>query len=115
MRIIVATSKGTPPGHANGKYVVLDFIDQGKGIFPEVMPRIFHPYYTTKETGSGLGMTFTYSTVKCHGGVIEVSSEMGKGTKITIFIPAVFNKVEPKSLHNRIIFHYFHVETIIGD
>ena len=98
VKIIARNLEGTPPGLANSKYVVLDFIDQGVGIPPEVMPRIFDPYFTTKETGSGMGMTVTYSTVKRHGGVIDVSSEMGKGTKITIFIPAVLVNVEPPPL-----------------
>ncbi len=96
VRIIASNFEGVPPGLAKGRYVVLVFIDQRAGIPPEVLPRIFDPYFTTKETGSGLGMTVTYSTVKRHGGVIDVTSDVGKGTKVTIFLPAVQSNVEPR-------------------
>ena len=94
--IIARNFEGVPPGLAIGRYVVLEFIDQGSGIPAEVLPRIFDPYFTTKETGSGLGMTVTYSTVKRHGGVINVSSDVGKGTKVTVYLPAVQSTVEPQ-------------------
>ena len=96
VRIVASNFEGVPPGLAKGQYVVLEFIDQGAGIPPEVMPRIFDPYFTTKETGSGLGMTVTYSTVKRHGGVIDVRSDVGKGTKVAIYLPAVQSSVEPQ-------------------
>ncbi len=103
VRMVARNFEGVPPGLAKGRYVVLDFIDQGVGIPPEVLPRIFDPYFTTKETGSGLGMTVTYSTVKRHGGSIEVASEVGKGTQVTIYIPAVIDKVEPQPQHLKAI------------
>jgi CheY-like chemotaxis protein len=50
--------------------------------------KIFDPYFTTKEKGSGLGLATSYSIVKNHGGLIEVSSKTGKGTLFTVYIPA---------------------------
>ena len=62
--------------------------DQGTGIPPEHLPRIFDPYFTTKEKGSGLGLATSYSIVKNHDGMIGVSSELGKGSVFTVYLPA---------------------------
>ena len=70
-----------------------NFIDHGEGIPPDVLPRIFDPYYTTKATGTGLGMTVTFTTIKRHGGTIEVTSEVNKGTKVSVYLPATEGEV----------------------
>ncbi len=62
--------------------------DRGTGIPPEHLPRIFDPYFTTKEKGSGLGLATSYSVVKNHDGMFSVSSEMGKGSTFTVYLPA---------------------------
>ncbi len=62
--------------------------DAGCGIPEEVLPRIFEPYFTTKTTGSGLGLATSYAIVKNHGGMIEVSSVANKGSSFTIWLPA---------------------------
>ncbi|MHB8843947.1 MAG: PAS domain-containing hybrid sensor histidine kinase/response regulator [Nitrospirota bacterium] len=62
--------------------------DRGMGIPAEHLPRIFDPYFTTKEKGSGLGLATSYSIVKNHDGTIDVSSELGRGTTFTVYIPA---------------------------
>jgi two-component system cell cycle sensor histidine kinase/response regulator CckA len=71
-----------------GRYVVITIQDQGKGIAPENLPKIFDPYFTTKAKGSGLGLTMTYTTIKRHDGHISASSEVGKGTTFQIYLPA---------------------------
>ncbi|MFT3828801.1 MAG: ATP-binding protein [Opitutaceae bacterium] len=71
-----------------GRYVQLTIADQGTGIPPAVLPRIFEPYYTTKRTGNGLGLATVHSIVRRHGGQIEVASTLGKGTTFTIWLPA---------------------------
>ncbi|HLP02560.1 MAG TPA: ATP-binding protein, partial [Opitutaceae bacterium] len=71
-----------------GRYVQLTIADQGTGIPPEVLPRIFEPYYTTKQTGNGLGLATVHSIVRRHGGQIEVASSLGKGTTFTLWLPA---------------------------
>ena len=62
--------------------------DQGTGIPPEHLPRIFDPYFTTKEKGSGLGLATSYAIVRNHGGMITVSSDLGKGSTFNVILPA---------------------------
>jgi PAS domain S-box-containing protein len=71
-----------------GPYVRIAAVDQGIGIPKEHLPRIFDPYFSTKQQGSGLGLATTYSIVKHHGGFIGVASELGRGTTIEIQFPA---------------------------
>ncbi len=68
--------------------VVLSLIDTGTGIAPEVLPKIFEPFFSTKSGGSGLGLATTKKIVAAHNGGIDVQSEVGKGTKFTIRLPA---------------------------
>ncbi len=66
----------------------LTFADEGIGIRPEDIPKITQPYFTTKETGIGLGLAITERIVKEHGGVLSVESTLGKGSVFTISLPA---------------------------
>jgi PAS domain S-box-containing protein len=77
------------PELRKGKYVKVSIKDAGSGIPKEHLPRIFEPYFTTKHTGSGLGLATTYSIIKKHDGHIEVASHIGKGTIFSIFLPAL--------------------------
>ncbi len=70
------------------QYVAIVVSDDGEGIAPENLAKIFDPYFSTKETGSGLGLTSAYSIVRKHGGDISVTSEPGKGITFEIIIPA---------------------------
>jgi len=70
------------------RYVALVVSDQGEGIAPENLEKIFDPYFTTKETGTGLGLTSVYSIVRKHGGDISVTSKPVQGTTFEIHIPA---------------------------
>jgi CheY-like chemotaxis protein len=65
------------------------------GISPENLPRIFEPYFTTKGTGSGLGLTTVFSIVSKHQGHIEVESKVGRGTIFNIWLPACESPPEP--------------------
>ena len=72
---------------ARGRRVKLTVADTGLGIKPEHLQRIFDLYFTTKERGSGIGLSMVYRTVQMHDGEIEVQSTPGKGTTFTIFLP----------------------------
>ncbi|RLC57340.1 MAG: hypothetical protein DRI80_15125 [Chloroflexota bacterium] len=65
------------------------FSDTGHGIPPEHLDRIFEPFFSTKEEGTGLGLTVSYDVVKRHGGKITVQSVMGEGTTFTVWLPAL--------------------------
>lgn len=71
-----------------GNYVKISVKDQGHGISEDNLFKIFDPYFTTKRTGSGLGLTSSYSIIQKHHGKIEVKSKLGKGTIFQIFLPA---------------------------
>jgi len=71
-----------------GKYVHLSIKDQGIGIPREHFSKIFDPYFTTKQKGSGLGLATTYSIIKQHDGYITLESELGAGTVFHLYIPA---------------------------
>ncbi len=79
-----------------GKYAEIAIRDSGIGIPEQYLPRIFDPYFTTKEKGSGLGLATSYSIVKNHGGLINVISKPGKGTTFFIYIPAAAEVFERK-------------------
>ena len=72
-----------------GEYVLVEVEDTGSGIAPEIIDKIFDPFYTTKDIGkgTGLGLSTVYGIVKQTGGFIYVDSELGKGTTFRIFLP----------------------------
>ncbi len=67
--------------------VLIAVSDTGTGIPEEALPKIFEPYFTTKESGTGLGLTITFKIVKEHNGVIDVRSRPGSGSTFTIYLP----------------------------
>ena len=72
-----------------GEYAKLTFQDQGIGIEDEHLKKIFDPYFTTKQKGSGLGLAVAFSIIDKHSGRITVDSEIGIGSKFTIYLPAI--------------------------
>ena len=75
----------TSPGPAGG--CLVEIADTGDGIDPGHLEKIFTPFFTTKGSGSGLGLSVSYGIVKDHGGEILVESSLGKGTSFRIAIP----------------------------
>ena len=84
---IYLEEKGAVPLKA-GKYIRITIKDKGIGIAEEHLPKIFDPYFTTKQKGSGLGLTSAYSIIKNHDGYISVESKPGEGTSFYIYLPA---------------------------
>ncbi|MBC8009823.1 MAG: response regulator, partial [Burkholderiales bacterium] len=72
--------------------------DAGAGIRPEHLSKIFDPYFTTKKDGSGLGLATVYAIIKKHGGYIEVESEISRGTRFRIWLPATRTEGPSKAL-----------------
>ncbi len=70
-----------------GRYVKIAIADQGCGIAPEDLEKIFDPYYTTKPMGNGLGLTAAHSIIKNHRGHISVNSQVGRGSCFTLYLP----------------------------
>lgn len=68
-------------------FVCISFQDNGRGIPADKLDRIFEPFFTTKPQGTGLGLSTCYSIVRAHGGWMEVSSQEGKGSTFSIFLP----------------------------
>jgi PAS domain S-box-containing protein len=75
----------TPVNHS---YIHISIADQGIGIPKEILPRIFDPFFSTKETGHGLGLATAYSIMQRHDGEVTVESEPGKGSTFHLYLPA---------------------------
>ncbi len=77
-----------------GRYIRISIQDQGNGITKERLSRIFDPYFTTKQKGSGLGLATAYSIIDKHDGYIVADSELGVGSTFYIYLPASEKKVQ---------------------
>lgn len=88
----VAVARGDKVSLAPGDYVRVSVTDQGGGIAPEVLPKVFDPYFSTKQRGDqkgmGLGLTICHTVMQRHGGAITVESEAGVGTTFHLYLPA---------------------------
>jgi two-component system NtrC family sensor kinase len=72
---------------AGGKQIEFACEDSGVGIPPDRLAKIFDPFFSTKEMGTGLGLSVVYGIVERHGGTIDVRSEVGKGTTVVLRLP----------------------------
>jgi len=78
-----------------GRYIKVSVMDQGIGISEENLSKIFDPYFTTKKTGSGLGLATAYSIIKKHDGLISVESKKNAGTNFFFYLPASTGSADP--------------------
>jgi len=89
-------------GHAGtrpGDYVVLRVRDTGAGMDADTLRKVFEPFFTTKPVGvgTGLGMSMVYGLVKQHQGYVDVASQAGEGTTVTVYLPEVEAPPEPEA------------------
>ena len=90
-----------------GEYVSIAVADSGSGMAPDVLARVLEPFFTTKEAGkgTGLGLSMVYGVVRQLGGGLRITSELGKGTRITLYLPraqldkATERAPEPQSIY----------------
>jgi signal transduction histidine kinase len=92
LRVAVGRRRVRPPAEPGGPeadYAALTITDEGAGIASEHLLRIFEPFFTTKGVGqgTGLGLSVAYGIVSEHGGWIDVESEVGRGSRFTMFLP----------------------------
>jgi len=86
--VTVSTKRlGTPSG--DGGSVEIRVADNGNGIPPKILDKIFQPFFTTKPTGqgTGLGLSLSYDIVKAHGGELKVETKEGEGSVFVIQLP----------------------------
>ncbi len=83
------TDDSSVPAIKPGKYIQATIRDEGEGIDEKDLTHIFDPYFSTKQTGQGLGLATVYSIVTKHDGHIQVESDVGHGTIFTLYLPAV--------------------------
>jgi PAS domain S-box-containing protein len=90
--LLVAAANSQPAEHnlpnLDFSCIVISVTDKGPGIDRESVPKIFDPFFSTKDRGSGLGLSVCYSIIQRHGGLIDVQSEPGKGSTFRVFLPA---------------------------
>lgn len=84
---VIINISGPFQAENNASAIELTFKDTGTGIAPEVLDKIFQPFFTTKPGGTGLGLAITQKIVESHGGTIEVASERNKGTTFSVRLP----------------------------
>jgi PAS domain S-box-containing protein len=85
----VQLKPGDVTGDLAGEFVALSVADTGSGIAAEILPKVFDPFFTTKriDKGTGLGLSQVYGFAHQSGGTVSVDSEVGKGTRVTIYLP----------------------------
>lgn len=92
--VVTVTARNVPGSNArrlglgSGHFVVVSVSDEGPGIQPEEMLRIFQPYFTTKREGTGLGLATSQAIARRHSGALRVESQLGKGATFLLYLPA---------------------------
>ncbi|MFO7558211.1 MAG: PAS domain S-box protein [Desulfobacterales bacterium] len=92
-------SADKPTGLRPGEYIRLSVSDTGQGIAPEVLNKVFDPYFTTKSRGegTGLGLSMVHGIVETYGGVVSVYSELKKGTIFHVYLPVIQEDIKSET------------------
>ncbi|MDQ2082391.1 PAS domain S-box protein [Xanthobacteraceae bacterium Astr-EGSB] len=98
---VALTGEETPAGLA-GEFVALTVSDAGIGIAPDIIPRVFDPFFTTKgaDKGTGLGLSQVHGFAHQSGGTVVLTSELGRGTRVTIYLPRATGAVDMQASHD---------------
>jgi signal transduction histidine kinase len=101
LNIVINALQATPAGgsvsialNKIGSAYEISFRDSGSGITPDNLQRIFEPFYTTKKDGTGLGLAVTRKIIEAHGGRLDIESEAGRGTTVSVNLPMRAGGVE---------------------
>ena len=94
-----AAPEGLPIEDSAGDFVALSVADTGSGIPPELLSRVVEPFFTTKgpDKGTGLGLSQVYGFARRSGGTVTIDSEVGRGTKVTVYLPRTHAAVTASS------------------
>jgi signal transduction histidine kinase len=94
VNVLLNGIQATPPGgtvnltaQTDQASVLLTVCDTGSGITPDILPHIFDPFFTTRDDGTGLGLSIVQQIIHDHGGAVDVQSEPGNGTQVTLRLP----------------------------
>jgi PAS domain S-box-containing protein len=100
-----------------GSYVVVTIADTGMGIPPDIVDRIFDPFFTTKDVGkgTGLGLSTVMGVIKSHHGFISVYSEIGKGTRFKVYLPASDDSTIDPTIKNELLFGNGELILVVDD
>ncbi len=112
--VLLEEKSGTPlPA---GRYVKVMIADRGEGISEELATKIFDPYFTTKPTGSGLGLSISYSILKRHGGILHLENSSPEGSTFTFYLPATDRDATPlEPLVTERAFNFNHQKVLVMD
>jgi len=86
---------------SKGSYVKIDISDEGAGMSKEILSKIFTPFFSTKPSGRGLGLSMCHSIIKRHKGYITASSELNKGSTFTFYLSATEKSLQPWADHGQ--------------
>jgi PAS domain S-box-containing protein len=100
----------------SGRYIKVAIADHGRGVAPELAVKIFDPYFTTKETSSGLGLAISYSIIRKHGGFLHLESNSPAGATFAFYLPAARGQALSDSFRpNDPSFHLNHQRILVMD